>query len=207
MYSPSFYREERAVLIQELIEEVGFATILTEGNTDLISHLPVQLTFDDNGRVELLTHCARANPHWRDLQKIGRSKFVFNGPHAYISPSWYPPAKENVPTWNYVVVHAKGSIEIIDEPGGVAASMTNLVNHFESIYQTGWKLPLNETAIEDLMKGIVVFKLKDIEFEAKFKLSQKQAPSTRDNVIQKLEEKSETSNLAVYMKKTRQMCV
>jgi len=201
MYSPNYYREERPNLIRELIEEVAFATVLTEGKTDLISHLPVQLIFDNRGRPELFTHCARANPHWRDLKEFGRAKFIFNGPHGYISPSWYPPAKDNVPTWNYAVVHAKGNVEIVEEPTKVADIMAKFVSHFESFYKTGWKLPSNEIAISELMKGIVVFKIKDVEFEAKFKLSQKQDSSIRDNVIQKLEESSDTAHLAEYMKK------
>ncbi|MBN8539592.1 MAG: FMN-binding negative transcriptional regulator [Deltaproteobacteria bacterium] len=201
MYVPSFYREQRTTLIYELILEVGFATVLTEGNTDLISHLPVQLLFDDMGRPELLTHCARANPHWRDLEKRRRAKAIFIGPHAYISPSWYPPAKDNVPTWNYAVVHSKGNVEIIEDPSGITDCMAKFVNHFENVNKTGWELPLEERAIDELMKGIVVFKIKDIEFEAKFKLSQKQDPSTRDKVIQKLEAKSDSSSLVNYMKK------
>jgi transcriptional regulator len=202
MYSPIFYREKRATLIHDLIQEVGFATVLTEGHTDLISHLPIQMVFDQNGRAELMTHCARANPHWRELQKVGRAKLIFNGPHAYISPSWYPPAEDNVPTWNYAVVHAVGNVEIIEEQAQVVDSMAKFVSHFEAHYKTGWTLPINDVLMADMMNGIRVFKIKDVEFEAKFKLSQKQEPAIRDNVIQKLESSPETASLAGYMKKT-----
>jgi len=199
MYSPGYYKEERFDLIQQLISEYSFATVLTEGNTDLISHLPAQLVMNESGRPELLSHCARANPHWQDLKRVGRAKLLFHGPHGYISPAWYPPKKDNVPTWNYAVVHVKGNFEIVEEPSAVGDLMSRFVNHFETAYETGWELPVHENAITQLMKGIVVFKVTGLEFEAKFKLSQKLEVSTREGVIQSLGD----SELADYMKKTR----
>ena len=203
MYSPAFYREQRPEFIEQLIKEFNFATILTNNKTDFVSHLPLLLSKDDNGNYELITHCARANPHWKELKDIGEAKVIFNGPHGYISPAWYTPAKDNVPTWNYAVVHGVGNVEIIEEPTVAFELMDQLVNAFEKDNKTDWQLPQNERAITELMKNIVVFKIKDINFTAKFKLSQKQAATNRENVIAELQKKEADSILASYMKKTR----
>ncbi len=201
MYSPSFYREERLSFINQLLKEFNFATILTNNKTDFISHLPFLLSVDKDGAPELISHFARANPHWKELSDLGEAKVIFNGPHAYISPEWYSPAKDNVPTWNYAVVHAKGKFEIIEDSLEAFQLMDKLVNHFESNNKTTWLLPKNENAIVELMKGIVVFKIKEIAFEAKFKLAQKQNSIDRGNVITELENLDPSSSLACYMRK------
>jgi transcriptional regulator len=200
MYSPKFYREERQALIYQLLRDYNFATLLTVNKTYHISHLPMLLEIDENGAPVLLSHFARANPHWKELKDIGNVKFIFNGPHGYISPSWYQPANHNVPTWNYAVVHGTGKFELIEEPEVAFQAMNRLVDNFEENNKTTWILPQNEDAILDLMKEIVVFKVTDIEFEAKFKLAQKQDSIDRNNSITKLEKNTSTSNLASYMK-------
>lgn len=201
MYSPNYYREERQALIHQLIRDCSFATILTNNKTDLISHLPVILSMNDDGELELISHFARANPHWKELKEAGVVKVIFNGPHGYISPSWYRPASDNVPTWNYAVAHAVGKFELIEEPTKVFNEMNKLVDHFEMVNETGWKLPSDETSIKELMKSIVVFKVINVKLEAKFKLSQKQDSRDRENVIKELSGRAETLNLSSYMKK------
>lgn len=201
MYSPNFYRESRYDLIQELIWESGLATILTEGRTNLISHLPVLLTLNKENQPEITSHFARANPHWKELDEVGNVKIIFNGPQGYISPAWYRPASDNVPTWNYAVVHATGKFELIDNQLIAFDEMRKLVEHFEMINKTEWKLPLDEYSIMELMKSIVVFKIKNIQFEAKFKLSQRQDSVDRENVIKELSKKVNTIKLSSCMKK------
>ena len=201
MYSPNFYRESRYRLIQKLVEESSLATILTEGRTNLISHLPVLLTLNKDGQPEITSHFARANPHWKELREFGNVKIIFNGPQGYISPAWYRQALDNVPTWNYAVVHASGKFELIDNQSTAFDEMSKFVDYFEMINKTEWKLPSDEYSIMELMKSIVVFKIKDIQFEAKFKLSQKQDSVDRENVIKELSKKINTINLSSYMKK------
>jgi transcriptional regulator len=171
MYTPGFYRETRMDLIEEVIENYGFATLLTPGSDDSISHLPFILQSGE--KPVLLGHMARANPHWKVLEKSGKAKVIFQGPHGYISPSWYVPAEDNVPTWNYAVVHVSGSFELISDQRAAYSDMQKLVNKFETDYQSGWTLPESEPEIENLLKHITVFRITDLEFTAKFKLSQK----------------------------------
>lgn len=201
MYSPAHYKEGNPKLAMELIKEYSFATFLTEGRTDLISHLPVIVLSDANGGLEIIAHCARANPHWRELKEVGMAKVIFQGPHGYISPTWYELAKDNVPTWNYAVVHAKGSVELIEEPKVAYSMMNKMVNNFEANSAFPWILPDNEPEVNDLMRAIVVFKIKNVMLESKFKLSQNRSPAERNNVIQELNKNSKTTNLALYMEK------
>src|SRR4051812_27786044 len=202
MYSPDHYREDRLEVVLPLIERYSFATLITVGGSQ-ISHLPfVPLKID--GRVELLSHMARANPHWQELQKLGKAKVLFHGPHAYVSPSWYTPAPGNVPTWNYAVVHAVGDFVVVDEPNQARAAMETMVGNFESGNGTDWKIPDSSAAIEGLMKGIVVFRVTNVEFEAKLKLSQKHSLENRHNVVEALGSSDSEDALAVadLMKKT-----
>ena len=125
----------------------------------------------------------------------------FQGPHGYISPSWYRPEKDNVPTWNYAVTHVTGEFEIISEARLAYSLMSRMVSFFESKYETNWQLPENEKAVEDLMKGIVVFKIVNLKFESKFKLGQMLDLADRNNVIAELNNKrgDELKNLADLM--------
>jgi transcriptional regulator len=189
MYSPGFYREERTQPIHDLIKENPFATLLTMGG-ESVSHLPMLLETHE-GKPCLVGHMARQNPHWQELQERKVCKVLFQGPHGYISPAWYAPKNDNVPTWNYTAVHIIGNFNMIAEPTQAFAAMDRLVNTFESKYQTGWSLPKGERAIEGLMKGIVVFKITDVQIEAKFKLSQKQSAADRENVIAQLQKSSD----------------
>ena len=201
MYSPKHYQEQRMDLVLEVVENESFATVLTEGRTEQITHLPMQLVRNPDGTFEFLSHCARANPHWKELAEVGRVKLIFNGPHAYVSPAWYVPAPDDVPTWNYAVVHAVGDFEIINDPVAVASEMNTFVTHFENAAGTGWKLPANEQAVLGMMRAIVVFRIKNVSFEAKFKMSQKEEPANRANTIAELNKNPLTAPLAELMKK------
>lgn len=183
MYTPSFYRETRSELIYEVIENYGFGTLLSLGGDDSISHLPFVLDTSITDKPVLLGHMARANPHWRTLEKTGKAKVLFQGPHGYISPAWYQPSPDNVPTWNYAVVHVTGKFEVVSDFQAAYKDMKRLVEKFEGRYQTGWTLPQAEPAIEELLKHITIFQLHELEFSAKFKLSQKLNSENREGTI------------------------
>lgn len=183
MYSPSFYKMEKNQLVHSLIQENSFALLLSR-NSSGVSHLPFM--YENSEQNSLVAHMARANPHWKELEQLRQCKVIFQGPHGYISPAWYAPSEDNVPTWNYAVVHVAGDFEIINEPKEAYSKMNQMVSFFESKYKTNWQLPEGERAIDDLMKGIVVFRIKNLNFEAKFKLGQKLEKNDRENVIHQL---------------------
>ena len=203
MYSPSHYKENREDLVQEVLRDFSFATIISISNDGpFISHLPV--IFDADRNI-LISHCARANPHWKLFKDNNPVTVVFNGPHAYISPAWYKPDPDNVPTWNYLAVHITGIARIIEDEHQSWNLMNQLVEHYENHYQTGWSLPSepNETLKRDIQKGITVFEISINKIDAKFKLSQKQNSEDRNSVIENLPDYSGEQGLllANYMKR------
>ncbi|MBK9321502.1 MAG: FMN-binding negative transcriptional regulator [Bdellovibrionaceae bacterium] len=203
MYSPTQYREERMDLIYEVIQNYSFATLITmTSEGPFVSHLPVLL---DSAKKVLLSHCARGNPQWKHFKEGIPVTVIFNGPHAYISPAWYKPDPDNVPTWNYAAVHVKGTARIIEDFHDAYSVMNKLVQNYEDQYRTGWVLPAepNETLKNDLNRGITVFEIAMDHVEAKFKLSQKQNSADRNSVIDNLSKSSgeQGSALAEYMKK------
>lgn len=186
MYLPSQYKETREDLVREVIRDFSFATVISSSREGpFISHLPV---FFDEKRNVLISHCARANPHWKLFKEGSPVTVIFVGPHSYVSPAWYKPDPDNVPTWNYLAVHICGVTTIIEDEKKSWDLMKQLVEHYENYYQTGWSLPseANETLKQDIQKGIIVFEISINKTDAKFKLSQKQSLQDRNSVIENL---------------------
>lgn len=192
MYSPNHYRYSDQILLQEVITTNPFATLVSSDMT--FSHLPIYL----HGN-KLIGHMAKANSHWQ-IASNNLVKIIFQGPHAYISPSWYVENMSNVPTWNYVSVHVSGNFRLIKEEGEALSSIEKQIELNEGI--GGWRLPENRSAIDTLMKSISVFEITDLTFEGKFKLSQKHDEENKKRVVTKLESGNEEAKLvANYMKR------
>lgn len=202
MYSPTHYREDREDLIFEVIQQNSFATLISiESEEPFISHLPLLL---DSSRKTLKGHCAKANPHWKHFRSQKKVTAVFHGPHAYVSPAWYQPKNDNVPTWNYVAVHIVGTANIIEDATDSYRFMQELVSFYEKQYGTGWSLPeYANDELNDLSCGIVTFEIAIEKVEAKFKLSQKQELIDRNSVISNLPKfaGTEGQRVAEYMKR------
>jgi transcriptional regulator len=185
IYTPPFYKITDSEIIFNFIQKYSFATLISEGDEGLIiSHLPLLLTLESKKHF-LLGHCAKANPHWRQFNK--KVTVIFQGPHTYISPAWYVPKEENVPTWNYVAVHVEGLPTVIEDPRAAFSVLDKTVQFFENEYQTGWNLPSEQNnKISAMLNAIVAFKIEIVKIDAKFKLSQKQESADRENVILEL---------------------
>ena len=202
MYSPSHYKISDFDLIDELVHSESFATLVTPALPyPITSPLPFLLDRSDPTKPRMLSHMARANPHWKAFAQNPSALLVFQGPHAYISPAWYEPKPDNVPTWNYAVVHVRGTAKVVEDRDRAVEIMQTLVTTFETKYETGWKFEPSNEGIEGLLRAIVVFEIVDLQFEAKFKLSQKHSDVNRENVIAALNEAGQTE-MARYMKRT-----
>src|SRR5258708_18612179 len=139
MYVPAHFAQTDLATIQAAIERYGFATLVTSGGGELsASHLPLLLDRTGGAQGTLLGHMARANLQWRDA--AGQEALaMFSGPHAYISPQWYQ-AQEVVPTWNYVAVHAYGTLELIEDEAEVEALLHRMIQTFEPGEPRPWRL-------------------------------------------------------------------
>ena len=120
MYVPSHFEETRLEVLHELIHTHPLATVVTLSAGGInANHIPLHLVQSQGRFGALQGHMARSNPMWSDRVAEVEALAIFQGPGAYISPSWYPTKREHgrvVPTWNYAVVHAYGTLRVIDDP-------------------------------------------------------------------------------------------
>ncbi len=195
MYNPPRYASHDPGEALRLMEQNPFATVITVSEQKpFISHLPVAAKMLD-GRIELMGHLARTNPHWR-LFANNPTTIVFHGPHAYITPKWY--AQNDVPTWNYLAVHAEGEVDLIEGREDLLDCLRGLATHLEERWPSGWELFIPEDLSGDqLQKGIVGFKMKVESFNFKKKLHQGSREENRAGVLRGLGTRTDDQSRAL----------
>jgi transcriptional regulator len=199
MYSPKFNRVDDRGILLEAMRAYSFATLFgpvsagpapvgltpaTPASGEhsaagaMATHLP--LVVKDEGEHGLIEgHFARANPHWQSL--AGRETLVvFYGPHSYVSPTLYT-EELSVPTWNYIAVHACGTLSLVEDDPGKLALLTDLIAANEPAYLDHWRA-LPEGFRRTMLAGIIGFRIPIARIEGKFKLSQNRKPEERRNV-------------------------
>jgi transcriptional regulator len=161
----------------------SFATLVSMVNGELFAtHVPVRSTHDEqSGAVSLAFHLAKANPHAQALANDAALLVIFNGPHAYISPSNYE--QRDVPTWNYVAVHAYGQAQVIDDAAGKLALLADVIGHYEAAFQAEWDA-MPETYRSGMLAGIRAFRVAVTRIEGKEKLSQNRSPVDQERVAE-----------------------
>ncbi|MBB4095650.1 FMN-binding negative transcriptional regulator [Ochrobactrum pecoris] len=161
--------------VLDLIKATVFATVVTQGDTGLVvSHLPFVLKKSDAGVIKLESHLARANPHSQLIAEGRETVVIFNGPHGYISSSWYPaePVRDSAPTWNFAVVHCHGRPVQIDDHA-TARHLLELVDVLEDGRENRWHMrELGFGGMQRRLPNIVGFALPITRIEAKFKMGQ-----------------------------------
>lgn len=171
MYNPTQFKKTDLPKLQEFMQTYNFSTIVsTKDGQCSASHLPLILDRDRGKFGTLVGHFAKANPHWKDLDSAD-VLCIFNGPHGYISPSWYVDPL-NVPTWNYATVHSHGRVKLIHDEAKVEHILNQLVTYHESYFENAWKYDLPEEFRAGLTKAIIGFEIEISAIEGKFKLSQ-----------------------------------
>ena len=188
VYIPPAYREQDVATLHQHIAAAGLATLVTVGDDGLlVSHVPLLLDAGIGRYGALTGHLARANPQWRasDLGKPALA--IFMGPDAYVSPSWYPSKHEHgraVPTWNYTTVHARGTLEIFDDPQRLLAHVEQLTDRHEGRFAVPWKVgDVPADYLQRQLKGLVGIALKIESLEGKMKLSQNRSTADRRGVV------------------------
>jgi transcriptional regulator len=180
MYVPELFEVSDREAVFDLVDAYPFATALTAADGEiLVSHLPVILARADAGWGTLRGHVARANAHRKRFDGETESLLIFNGPHAYVSPSGYADGPA-VPTWNYVVVHAYGRPRIVDDSVRKTAHLDDLVSRHEP---GGGPLDVPDAFRRSLEKGIVAFEMTIERLEAKFKLGQNKSAEDRAGTV------------------------
>lgn len=200
MYIPEFNRLTDRNEIVDFMKQFSFAYIITAKNDlPVATPLPFLIKVKDE-QIILSSHFAKANDHWKDIENKD-ILVIFSEPHAYISPINY--TKElNVPTWNYISIHAYGKGKLIAESEKVAEILESTIDNYESAYRQQWD-NFPEDYKSKMTKGIVAFEIVVTEVKAKKKLSQNRSEEEKQRIIESLNE-SEDSNerhIATFMKK------
>ncbi len=170
MYIPDKYRQEDEKAIRAFLEEHAFGILVSDGpDGPLATHLPLELVAGPDGPWALEGHLAKANPHVRHLRDGHPVLCIFNGPHAYVSSSWY--REEEVPTWNYQAVHLRGTCRRQSE-AELLASLHRLVDKYEQDSDQPVSLHNLSPATMRQIRGIVGFRIEAVHVAAAYKLSQ-----------------------------------
>jgi transcriptional regulator len=203
LYVPRHFAEADRTAVRRLLDEHGFATLITAaGGEPMLSHVPILVEHGTDGPVAAIGHVAAANPH---AALLGGSPalLVFQGPHGYVSPNWYTSPATSVPTWNYVAVHLHGDLERIDRLEGKRAIVDALSARHEAALANPWtSAKMDPAQLEKMLGAIVGFRMTVRRADAKFKLSQNRSAADRAGVLAALDARGNPADdaLAAWMR-------
>ncbi len=205
MFSPRAFDEKDLQWLDHLLERNAFVTLLTTGDDGLpeISRIPV-LYRRQGQQIELLGHWARSNPQ---AQRHGIAKVLVDGPHGYVSASWYPDKLHiaRVPTWDYATAELRGQLQPFNDPNALAELVSTLSNRFEASVGQDWRFePERDDHLRQL-RGIVGFRFTVEHTQITLKLSQNHPEPNQLAVIAHLERLAtpESHELAQWMRRLR----
>lgn len=202
MFIPNHYKNEDLDEIKIFIKSNSFGILVNQvDGKPWATHIPLELDIDANGNDVLVGHIAKANPQWKYFQEDTQVLCIFNGPHSYVSSSWYK--EEEVPTWNYIAVHVYGTLKIQSEE-----ALLEALHKLVDTYESDSKAPVSSRAMSPKtmrqIKGVVGFEIKVDDIQATYKLSQGREHD-HSKIISELEERDTGSKaIAQAMKKQNQ---
>lgn len=180
MYIPSYFKETETPALIAFMQKHSFAVMVNGGNQLHATHLP--FVIEQRGdKLFLVSHLAKANPQSGYFQNNEELLVIFQGAHGYVSPTNYE-SSQNVPTWNYMAVHAYGKASIISEQSEVIQIMEKMINTYEPHYIKQWEL-LSEDYKSSMIKGVTAFEIEVARLEGKYKLSQNKTTREQKNII------------------------
>lgn len=205
MYIPKYFKMNDYEEVLSFMKEHAFVTLVTTQNDiPIASHIPVHLS-EKNDALFITGHLAYGNPQWRTLDQETNVLIIFQGPHAYISSSWYQ--EENVPTWNYQSVHVYGDTKLLDDDElryDLKSMMLKYEQGRENAYTSEEKM---SRLIEKELPGVKGFQLKVTDIQAQNKLSQNRKTEDYMNIIEQLpkEQTMNSTEIAHQMSRLKQV--
>ena len=186
MYVPEKFRETRVPVMLAAIADMRLGCLVFANAAGFCAtHVPV-LVGNDGGAVTLRAHVARANDAWARAGAGVDAVAIFQGPHAYVHPGWYPSKAEAgrvVPTWAYITVHAHGRLRAVDDAGFVRNVVNDLTSAMEAGRPDPWASADAPPAyIDGLIKSLVGLKFRVTKLESAWKLNQNKTPADRNGV-------------------------
>ncbi len=191
MYLPAHFEQSDPQAIAEAIAQNPLATLVTRDGEDLVAdHVPFLLEGSPAPGARLIGHIAIANDVWRRAGEGARVLAVFQGPHAYVSPNWYPSKREHhrvVPTYNYVTVQINGTLHASQDPAVKRRAVEALTARMESTQPAPWKVAdAPPDYLETMLAAIVAIELRIDRVQAKWKASQNRSADDRAGVAEAL---------------------
>lgn len=191
MYLPPYFATDDPEALHKLMQAHPLGALITHGERGLdANHLPFELDTESWKHGVLRAHVARNNPLWQEARDGDEVLVIFKAADAYISPNWYPSKKahhQQVPTWNYSVVHAHGRIQIRDDARFVRRLLANLTRHHEAGEPTPWKMAdAPRDYLEAKVAAVVGIEIEITGLVGKFKLSQNKEAADRQEAAHAL---------------------
>ncbi len=202
MYIPKINKINDKDEIFRFIRENPFAIIICNNNDEITAtHTPVELLVKPDGSAVLRTHIAKANPQWKNFTDATELMVIFNGPHTYISSSWYNHI--NVPTWNYIAIHVYGKPKILNREETIGL-LNDLVTRFEQHSEKPFSMQqLDITYLDNHLKALVAFEIEIERIDAKEKLSQNRDAHNFKLVIDHLDSRQDEQSKAIQAEMNR----
>ncbi|MBC5810966.1 MAG: FMN-binding negative transcriptional regulator [Candidatus Eremiobacteraeota bacterium] len=199
MYRPAHFREDDTARIHAAMREYPFATLVTSGpDGPVANHVPMLFDEAPEPNGSLVFHVARANPVWQHAE--GTALAIFLGPHAYVSPNYYPSKRDGgkvVPTWNYLAVHARGPLEVFDDPAQLRALVERLTATHEAPLAEQWRVSdAPDDFVASQLKGIVGLRMRIARLEGKWKMGQNRPEADREGATAALANSKHASDRA-----------
>lgn len=196
MYTPKYHAlNDVATMHTHITEHPLGAWVCNTHNQLIANHIPFVLDAQYGAHGRLLGHVSRANPVWRELAGGAPSVVMFMGPHAYITPSWYPGKHQHgkvVPTWNYVTVHAHGVARAIEDTDWILDVINRLTDAQEASRLGPWKVSEAPSAyIEKMLRGVVGIEITIERLEGRLKVSQDEDEQDRVGTVEGLRQTCE----------------
>jgi len=197
MYIPAAFRVADRDKLAAFIQRHSFATLIThDGSAPFASHLPMLFRPDAGDNGTLASHLASSNPQWRHFACGSEALVVFQGPHSYISPSWYQ-TELAVPTWNYTTVHAYGIPTVFSEHERVVALLRETISFYEAPSKQPWPGNLPDSFRDKHLQNIVAFEIPISRIEGKFKLGQNRPAADTQGVFDALSRSDDADSRAL----------
>jgi transcriptional regulator len=195
MYIPSAFEVTDPGKIAEIISENSFGALVAKDGAALFaSHLPFLYKPAQGPKGKLISHMAKANRHWQLFNAPEPALVIFNGPHAYMSPSWYV-AEVAVPTWNYATIHVHGIPRIMQTEAELEVVLNETIEKHESGLPHPWTPNLPDDLKAKLHQAIVGFEIEITRIEAKFKFGQNRSREDQEKMIRALQNSGDAESV------------
>jgi transcriptional regulator len=192
MYLPAHFSEARPDVLRAFVRDHPLGLLVTQNRAGGVDANSVPFVLDADGDTPgvLRAHVARANPVWKTARDDADALVVFQGPHGYVSPAWYPSKAEHgkvVPTWNYVMVQARGRLRAVDDRSWLRDFVARLTERHEAGRDAPWSASdAPADFLETMLGAIVGIEIELSSLVGKWKVSQNRGAADRAGVVEGL---------------------